>query len=248
MLFASIAVLGVPPQAWWHTNSSVLAPPARAGGATELMSDSQPQGSAQLDLQEPKGPAAQLECGVLWFLHVCKTGGTTVKDFLKYDVHRSERNDWRLVNLMSSPCDPKLAAEDMGDWTQSARWLVADEELRRERPKLMVHQHSCSPGMGAHLLPQLQALNATLQRRSGGRCRVALTTVLRRPADLLKSSIFFNGVPPDAMRDFVTTQADYQIATHRTLRAAIADAIRTAIELGIGRQIAVETRRRGRLW
>ena len=85
------------------------------------------------------------------------------------------------------------------------------EELRRERPKKMIHQHSCSPGMGAHLLPQLQALNATLQRRSGGRCRVALTTVLRRPADLLKSSIFFNGVPPDAMRDFVTTRADYQI-------------------------------------
>ena len=106
-------------------------------------------------------------------------------------VSRSERNDWRLVNLMSSPCDPKLAAQNMSDWMQSERWRVADEELRRERPKLMIHQHSCSPGMGAHLLPQLQALNATLQRRSGGRCRLALATVLRRPADMLESAIFF---------------------------------------------------------
>lgn len=161
----TFAALGVPPQTWWHNDSSSLAPPALVGA--ELVSDPE---STMKD-------SAQLECGVLWFLHVCKTGGTTVKDFLKHDVGRSDGSGWRFVNLMSSPCDPTLAAHNMSDWMKSERWRVADGELRREQPRLIIHQHSCSPGMGAHLLPQLQALNATLRRRSGGRCRLALATV-----------------------------------------------------------------------
>ena len=69
MLAASLAVLGVQPQSWWHSES--LTPPPAV--ASEL----RPQ-------------TTQLECGVLWFLHICKTGGTTVKDFLKHDVGRSD--------------------------------------------------------------------------------------------------------------------------------------------------------------
>ena len=78
---------------------------------------------------------------------------------------------------MSSPCDPKLAAPNMSAWLKSEPWRrVADGELQLDRPRLMVHQHSCSPGMSAHLLPQLQSLNATLKQRSNGRCRLVLAT------------------------------------------------------------------------
>ena len=72
---------------------------------------------------------------------------------------------------------------------------------------VVLHGFTCNGEMLAgEMLPQLQALNATLQRRSGGRCRLALTTVLRRPADMLESAIFFNGQPPAAMREIITLQ------------------------------------------
>ena len=144
-------------------------------------------------------------CGALWFLHVPKTGGGTL---LKYLREGLEPLDWKFTDLYTFPCDPALAATSMADWERSEQWRAAEAELSRPRPRLLVHQHHCSPGFGTYLLPQLQRLNQTLVAKG---CRLRLVSILREPIARLESTIFFNKLAHDKVRSFVTKSTDYMV-------------------------------------
>ena len=156
-----------------------------------------------------------MACGVFWFLHIGKTGGGEVKRFLGQVAARKNASgaSWTFVDLFSSPrgdpplasprmatgnssarwrpamCDPPLASPSMTAWNSSATWRPAHIELQSPRPRLLVHQHHCSPGLGAHLLPQLLRLRSELESRG---CQLYLATVLREPAALAVSSARYN--------------------------------------------------------
>jgi len=69
------------------------------------------------------------------------------------------------------------------------RWRPAHIDLQSPRPRLLVHQHHCSPGLGAHLLPQLLRLRSELESRG---CQLYLATVLREPAARAVSQARYN--------------------------------------------------------
>ena len=84
-----------------------------------------------LALSDPASPSASLQpglneqetpCGVLWFLHIAKTGGGTVWNQLKAitaNAARDEGHDhaWRTVSLYSHPtCDSVLTSATRPSW------------------------------------------------------------------------------------------------------------------------------------
>ena len=146
--------------------------------------------------------SAPLPCGVFWFLHIGKTGGTTVHYFLR---STAKQGKWTFVDLWSDPCDPLLASPNMTEWGRSPTWQPAARELGKRRPFLLVHQHHCSPGMGAALLPQLQQLKHEMGLRG---CSLALGTVLRDPVSRVLSSEQFNAIPRAKLRRHVTFPAN----------------------------------------
>ena len=160
------------------------------------------------------GAMSPLQCGLVWFLHVSKSGGTTVANYLG---RVAPQNGWKFVNLWTS--DDELRSgwrtgtfadsvlRNASTWTQSEQWRPAAEELQRARPRVVVHQHHGSPGLGQSLLQPLQGLKRGLRAKG---CDLLLATVLREPGAHMRSMLFYIGVPAAALRPFVANLSDYQ--------------------------------------
>jgi len=120
---------------------------------------------------------------------------------------------WTYVDLYHYPdCDPLLASPNMSDWNRSSAWQRAVKELSTPKPRLLVHQHHCSPGLGTylldHLLPQLNELKRELSYRN---CSLVLATVLREPVSRFVSESYFNRVPYSQVRAYAERHSDLQV-------------------------------------
>ena len=161
-------------------------------------------------------------CGALWFLHIPKTGGDSVRDFLETAALRAHRDasasaykfvdlyDWKDCEKPEGPTSQTFRKPSMSEWSASPRWAEAEAELtQKARPRLVVHQHHCSVGLGTALMPQLQQLDAWL-RQAGHGCRVRIATVVRKPVAYLESSIYFNKVERRNVADFIREHSNSQ--------------------------------------
>ena len=116
---------------------------------------------------------------------------------------------WTYVDLYHYPdCDPLLASPNMSDWNRSPAWQRAVKELSKPKPRLLVHQHHCSPGLGTCLLPQLNELKREISQRN---CSLVLATVLREPVSRFVSQIHFNRVPYSQVRGYAEQLSDVQV-------------------------------------
>lgn len=157
-------------------------------------------------------------CGVLWFLHIAKTGGGTVRHMISsYGQHAG----WDFIDLWSlqkgkvaingtTNCAHGLMTQpDMALWKSDPRWKRDFvDKLEQAEPRLVVHQHTCGPSMRT-LLPQLQAINRSLARK--GRCRLELGTVLREPVSLMRSRLDFFSTPLNKRREVIDQFAEHLI-------------------------------------
>ena len=164
----------------------------------------------------------ELKCGVLWFLHIPKTGGATVQAYLKERTRRYADDDDRGVKGGPRPAGKA-----------HARWLFVDihnGELELAWAPKAYGTGDCEPGLSegnmsgwsqspawrqalreldkpeprlvvhqescspsiASLLPQLAALNGTLHANGRG-CGLHLATVLREPVSQVESATQFIG-------------------------------------------------------
>ena len=129
----------------------------------------------------------ELKCGVLWFLHISQTGGSTVSSSLKAWARRPSSR-WTYVDLYNRrKCEPGLRSTNMDDWAAAPSWQRVLKELAKPKPRVALQSHDCSPSAAA-LLPQLQQLNATLQAKG---CGLHLVTVLREPVSHAESLVHF---------------------------------------------------------
>ena len=138
-----------------------------------------------------------LTCGVLWYLHIPKTGGTTL---MRHFHANKGRNGWRYANMWKNPIPEEErgapgSSHQWATWNVSKEWThVVLDELSRPKPKLIVHTHHNMPGLGdaymqdAVLRPMAQSL------RSKG-CEIRFVTVLREPVAEIVSLMLFRHVP-----------------------------------------------------
>ena len=125
-------------------------------------------------------------CGLLYFEHIPKTGGTTVNKYLEelgdqgWDFQRlfwgDEKEDW-----VAHP----------EKWKSSAGWRWVQESMERNwRPKMILEGHHGAPGLEYMLDNELKDVASELERRG---CALQVATVLREPISCMVSSIVFNG-------------------------------------------------------
>ena len=131
-----------------------------------------------------------MQCGVAWFLHIGKTGGSTVEEHLR---RGSALHGWMLHKLMNDSAKPLGTWHHWypyEGWNMSRGWLRVREIVSRsKRPKVIVMQHHTSPGVGEYLLANtLHDMRQELRHK--GRDFV-LATALREPVARAISSIWF---------------------------------------------------------
>jgi len=156
----------------------------------------------------PEKPKA-LTCGVLWFLHVTKTGGTSAEGLLNHFVRQSN-GTWKKTEFVDAKWDRSTTQAD--DQWGSLHPVLNDEA----HPRLIVVQHHRAPGLGEYLLAEVvEPLKAHLRRKG---CDLVLTTMLREPVSRTKSGFFYlKGRPPvpflssDTLRYFADRVADAQM-------------------------------------
>lgn len=179
----------------WHAESDVHRQLPRAPAFEEYSAPHIP------DMRSRHGPittgrtSTTVSCGVVWFVHIPKTGGTTVKGYLAQLAALSSRSStpWRLADLhrgegwMGLPDEVKW---DERRWNEAIDWhQTVKNELAKPQPRLLVHQHTAMPGFGAYTVRRvLQPLACELQTKG---CRLLVATILREPVSRIRSEVIY---------------------------------------------------------
>ena len=160
--------------------------------------------------QEAEPP---MQCGVMWFLHIPKTGGTTMHrhfsanaraqgwtyaNMWKLDVPEPERypsTNGTRTQAMWAPWKGNGTLQYWHAWNSSAQWAAAQKELSKRAPKLIVHDHHNMPGLGDPLFLEnvLRPMARDLVRKG---CEMRFTTLLREPSSEVISLLRFNNIAP----------------------------------------------------
>ena len=142
-------------------------------------------------LQLSQERAQPLHCGLLYYLHVPKTGGTTVKNHL----HALGPQGWQLLSLQwpqkeKNTTERQRWLDDPEHWKTSEGWRrLRDAIATEERPKLLMVAHHGAPGLAYMVEHELPKLACELKSRG---CGVAVTTMLREPVERAVSAALFN--------------------------------------------------------
>jgi len=142
-----------------------------------------------------------MQCGVFWFLHVPKTGGTTL---MKYFHANAEAQGWTYADMWKMKLNPNEVGSGplhWATWNQTAEWQRVVAALNETTPKVLVHAHHNMPGLGnEHFVNTV--LNPIAQKLASKGCELRFGAVLREPVEHVKSAAFFGEVrtPEDMAR------------------------------------------------
>lgn len=155
----------------------------------------------------PEASPQPMQCGLLWYVHIGKTGGTSVTAHLRDNAARRNipfahlfsadyGHRWKEWN--STAAAERAHSCDHDDWQcriccieqVAADWQRVMRELNTQpKPFAIVSQHHSSPGFGEYMLENvLLPLRASLEARG---CELVMATVLRHPAQQLVSRFAF---------------------------------------------------------
>ena len=139
-----------------------------------------------------------MECGVLWYLHVPKTGGTTMSHYFE---SQHELHGWQYANMWKLPV-PRNERGELHDpvvwtgWNTSAQWQVALDALAADKPKLIVHSHHNMPGLSEpYMVEQVLRPMARSLKQKG--CDLRFATMLREPVAEVTSLLLFGKTPKE---------------------------------------------------
>lgn len=122
------------------------------------------------------------KCGVLWFLHISKTGGSSYHAYLEKKLERRELDAlWEFWSKGEKPYRPISFETNLKPKLDQ---LVANPNGRL----VAVHHHHGAPGMHV-LMPVLQEYRKRLEQKG---CNLFLTTIVRSPDEWMKSKMSYN--------------------------------------------------------
>jgi hypothetical protein len=149
-----------------------------------------------------------MQCGVLWFLHIAKTGGRDIITQLKgqalgplakedggFVSARELPANWTFVELWY---DRQMGASPMKSrrYKDTEAWKTMERALAEEaQPKVFVHDHNNMAGFDDENMfdEVLRPMACALEARG---CKLTLATMLREPNARAKSHVFFEGGTP----------------------------------------------------
>ena len=134
-----------------------------------------------------------MKCGVFWFLHVPKTGGTTLMSYFK---QQAPRYGWKYADMWQMKVEKEDARPGpihWGSWNKTAKWQSVLAELAEDHPKLLVHTHHNMPGLGNRYFVT-EVLAPLAQKLAKKGCELRFATVLRDAVEHVKSAAFFGRV------------------------------------------------------
>jgi len=138
-------------------------------------------------------------CGVFWFLHIGKTGGTTVTDHLRA---KASATGWVFTELFDLD-----KGFDYQGWNATDGWHRVEREFAKPAPRIIVAQHHTSPGFATTIVPQvLTPWRAILQAKG---CRLATATVLREPVERMQSNLGYNEIPTEDFEFFISDHSNF---------------------------------------
>jgi len=158
--------------------------------------------------------AVDMACGLLYFVHIPKTGGTTMYDRLKH-------SGWEASRLYWGDGPKNHTSEWTADrkaWKSSESWKWVQEKLAEVKPKLIIEAHHGAPGLQYMIEHELKDIACTLKAKG---CKLRIITMLREPVERVISSLIYNhrGMPEDQkalnmLRFFAEEQSRYLVAGH----------------------------------
>ena len=121
-------------------------------------------------------------CGILWYYHISKTGGSTVKSVLQQSA-KTHGNDF---------IDLWWHWDSQYDWRSQIPIIESAVLNAQSGTQTIVHHHNGGP-MLISLVPQLIEWNRSLSSRG---CRLWLATTVREPISHFISRMAFTGEKP----------------------------------------------------
>lgn len=172
---------------------------------TEALSCSQWRGIVPRPVRDLKNKVAAVggnrSCGVLWFTHVGKTGGTTVSKILE---EGASRNKWQHIRTWSG------GRQQLRDAPVGTGLYAKIDKLAGAAavPRLVVDHHLEVPSLAEpRVLAWIRRLRSRLEARG---CQLLVTTMLREPIARAKSNLAYGSFAPRQTCEFVRENSNWQ--------------------------------------
>ena len=134
-----------------------------------------------------------MKCGIFWFLHVPKTGGTTLMSY--FNTHAAEQG-WTYAdmwNMAPKAGDAATGPIHWATWNKTAEWQKVEAALEEDAPKVLVHTHHNMPGLGNRFFAT-EVLAPLARKLESKGCELRFGAVLRDAVEHVKSAAFFGAV------------------------------------------------------
>ena len=126
------------------------------------------------------------KCGLLWFTHIPKTGGSSVRMWLE---EGAKEHGWDFHDSLFLQYN---GHEDIPifKWKTANDWSNISHQLQGESPRVIMHHHDGMPGLSNEELRAF--LNETRHALQAKGCELTMATVLRSPVARFVSDANFH--------------------------------------------------------